>query len=445
MAKAISGKDILANFFDEGAYTTLFATSENAVTAAFGSANGQPAYAICQNGAALAAKDVQNTVKVMDMAAKTGNPVVTFYNSVGAKLEEGLTCLASAAKQSAAVAALSGVVPQIAVVTGVCGASSALSAAGADICIMSKDAELFLTAPFTSNAAGNKVANAGSAEFAAKAGVAHIVADTAVDAAKKAAELIGLLPSNNLSAPAVFEAGAPTGKINMAKYCPVEACESIADEGTCTELFAAFGKSAITMLGTVAGNVVGMVSLAGADKTICHNCTSKVARFVRLCDSFSIPVITLINTDGFVKNSADDLSGGIREAARLAGTYADATTAKIAVFTGKAVGTSYTAFSSADVAIAVNGCVIAPIAPEAAVTVLYKDKIAAGENIVSDTSKLAAEYAAEVCSASAAVQAGIADIAVDAGELRASIVGVLDMLSTKRTQRLPKKHGNMAL
>ena len=120
MAIATTGKDVLAKFFDEGAYSALYA--DGAVTAAFGSANGTPVYAVCQTGAAVAEKDTEKVVKVLDMAAKTGNPVVTFYNSVGAKLEEGLAALSGSAAVAAAVAKVSGVVPQIAVVTGVCGA-----------------------------------------------------------------------------------------------------------------------------------------------------------------------------------------------------------------------------------------------------------------------------------------------------------------------------------
>lgn len=445
MTIATSGKEVLAQFFDEGAYTTLYADAQGAVTAAFGSANGEPVYAICQNGAALAAKDTQKAVKVMKMAAKTGNPVVTFYNSIGAKLEEGLEALSASANMAAAVSRLSGVVPQITVVTGVCGAGAALAAAGADICIMSKEGELFLTAPFTSAAKGDKVLGAGSAEYAAKAGVATLVTDTAAEAAKKAAELIGILPSNNLSGPAVFEAAAPTASYNIAKYCPIEAANSIVDANSATELYAGYGKKVYTALATVSGNVVGVVSTAGADKNLCHNCVSKAARFVRFCDAFSIPVVTIINTDGFMPSNTEDVTGGLREAARLAGTYADATTAKIAVITGKAIGTAYTALANADITIAVNGCVIAPLDPKAAVTVLYQDEIGKGNNIAADTAKLAAAYEKELCSAGAALESGVADFAVDATEVQATVVAALDMLSTKRTQRLPKKHGNMSL
>ena len=442
MAKATSGKEVLAKFFDEGAYQTLYADVNGAVTAAFGSANGTPVYAVCQNGAAVSAKDTEKVVKVLDMAGKTGNPVVTFYNSIGAKLEEGLAALSGSANVAAAVAKLSGVVPQIAVVTGVCGAGSALAAAGADICVMSKEGELFLTAPFTSAAAGDKVENAGSAEYAAKAGVATIVVDNAEAAAVKAAELVALLPANNLAGAAVFEAAAPAGVLNLAKYTAADAVKALVDADSAVELYAGLGKHVFTALATVGGSVVGVVATEG---TLCRECVSKAARFVRLCDAFSVPVVTVVNTDGFVASSSDEEAGGLREAARLTSTYADATTAKVAVVTGKAVGTAYTALANADLTIAVEGCTIAPLDPKTAVTVLYKEELEKGNNIAGDTQKLAAKYAAEECSAACAVEAGLADFAVDAASVRATLISALDMLSTKRTQRMPKKHGNMSL
>lgn len=185
MAIATTGKDVLAKFFDEGAYSALYA--DGAVTAAFGSANGTPVYAVCQTGAAVAEKDTEKVVKVLDMAAKTGNPVVTFYNSVGAKLEEGLGgafrqrgCCRCRWQRSPALCLRSPLL------TGVCGAGSALAAAAADVCIVSKEGELFLTAPFTSAARRpDKLEGAGSAEFAAKAGVAAIVVDSAEEAAPR--------------------------------------------------------------------------------------------------------------------------------------------------------------------------------------------------------------------------------------------------------------------
>ena len=137
---------------------------------------------------------------------------------------------------------------------------------------------------------------------------------------------------------------------------------------------------------------------------------------------------------------AEAIAGGIREAARLAGTYADATTARVCLLAGKAVGPVYTALAAADWKIAVRGCVVAPLEPAAAVSVLDKEEIDASDNITAATNARAAAYAKDVCSADAA-----ADTACDPAGVRAAVVAALDMLRTKRAARLPKKHGNMAL
>ena len=442
MASKTFGKEqILASFFDEGAYTVLFARS--AVSAAFGSANGQPVYAICQDGEAVTVADVDKCVKVLDMAVKTGNPVVTFYDSTGACLSEGLGVLTAQARWTEKIAQISGVVPQLAVVTGVCGVSSALAAAAADVCIAAEGCEIFFTAPFTSAAAGDKVEGAGSAELAAKAGVAAVVAKDAAEAVATAARLVAMLPANNLSAPAMFDAAEPAAALDLNKYTAAGAAAAVVDADSAVELFGGFAKGVYTALATVAGNPVGVV--ATEPGALCRYSVSKAARFVRLCDAFSLPVVTLVNSEGFSASVSEDVAGAIREAARLAGTYADATTARVAVLTGKAVGPVYTALANADLTIAVQGCTVSAVDPKVAVTVLYKDELDASDNIVNATAAKASAYAAESCSADAALAAGVADFAVVPAQVRSTLAAALDMLATKRTQRLPKKHGNMAL
>ena len=440
MASKINKGEILAKFFDDGEYTALFA--DGAVSAACGYAAGQQAYAVYQNGEAVTVKDVEKNIKVLEMAAQTGCPVVTFYNSVGAKLAEGLDVLTASAKLNAQIAKVSGVVPQVAVVLGVCGGTSALSAANADVCIMAEGAELFFTAPFTAAAKGDKVADAGSAAAAAKAGVAAIVAADAAEAAEKAAHIVGLLPANNLTGPAIFEFEQPTAVLS-ANAEPAKAAAALIDKDSAVEMYAGFGKNVYTAFATIGGNAVGVV--ATGNKELCHNCVAKASRFVRLCDAFSVPVLTIVNTEGFVPSTSDDIAGGIREAARLAATYADATTAKVALIAGKAVGPVYTALAAADLKIAVKGCTISALEPSAAVSVLYKEEIDASDNIVAATKAKAAAYVAEVCSADAAVAAGSADMTCEAANARASVVAAFELLSTKRAARLPKKHGNMAL
>ena len=464
MASKINKGEILAKFFDDGEYTALFA--DGAVSAACGYAAGQQAYAVYQNGEAVTVKDVEKNIKVLEMAAQTGCPVVTFYNSVGAKLAEGLDVLTASAKLNAQIAKVSGVIPQVAVVLGVCGGTSALSAANADVCIMAEGAELFFTAPFTSAAKGDKVADAGTAAAAAKAGgddfdqkiidwmVGEFKQENGIDlsqdkmaaqrlkeAAEKAAHIVGLLPANNLTGPAIFEFEQPTAAL-AAGAEPAKAAAAVVDKDSAVELYAGFGKSVYTAFATVGGNAVGVVATG---KTLCHNCVAKASRFVRLCDAFSVPVITIVDTEGFVPSATDDIAGGIREAARLAATYADATTAKVAVLAGKAVGPVYTALAAADLRIAVAGCTVSALEPSAAVSVLYKEEIDASDNIIAATNAKAAAYTAEVCSAANAVACGAADLTCDAANVRASVVAALELLSTKRAARLPKKHGNMAL
>ena len=435
---------LFANLFDDGVYTALYTeTTSAAVSAGFGYSNGCPMYALVQSGEALSKKDVVKVVKVLNMAGKTGNPVVTYYNSIGANLAEGLDALVGASTVAKTVANLSGVIPQIAVVAGVCGASAALAASNADICIAVEGCEMFFTPTFTSAANGDKLADAGCATQAQKAGIAHIVAKDLEEANAAVKKMIAILPSNNISGLSSFEYSAPVNTINMAKYDAQNAALAIVDNASEVELLADFGKSVYTALATVAGNVCGIVSTSQGE--LCSTCVSKTARFVRFCDAFNIPVVTVVNTDGFAKSSTQDVAGGLRNAARLNATYADATTATVCVITGKAVGTTYTTLCNADLTIALDTAVVAPIEPLAAATVLYKEELEKSTNLEKDTAVLAKKYIAEHANADALVAQGLVDISTNTANVYGCVVNAFDMLSSKRAQRMPKKHGNMPL
>ena len=440
----LSNTQIIANLFDDGAYTPLYAESTNtAVIAGFGYANSNPIYAIVQGGESLSKKDVVKMVKVLNMAGKTGTPVVTYYNSIGANLAEGLDSLVGVSTIAKTIAKLSGVIPQIAVVSGVCGASAALCAANADVCIAVEGSELFFTPTFTSQANGDALADAGSAGKTQEAGVAHIVAKDVAEATAAVKKLATILPANNLQGLACFEYSAPVSALNMVKYNAKDAALSIVDNNSEVELFTQFGKKAYTALATIAGSVCGVV--ATGKEEICANISSKMARFVRFCDAFNIPVVTIVNTDGFAKSSTKDVEGSLRLAARLSATYADATTATICVIAGKAIGTAYTALCNADVTIALETAVVAPIEPTAMVTVLNKEELNNSTNLIADTKVLADKYIKENANADALVSVGLADMAVATSDLYVAVVNALDMLSTKSQNRMPKKHGNMPL
>ena len=439
VAKQPGKAEILADFFDDGAFSPLF--SQGAVSAAYGCANGQPVYAVFQDGSPLGVKDMERTIHVLKMAAETGNPVVTFYNATGARLEGGLELLNVNSRLMAQSARISGVVPQVAVVIGVCAGSAAILAAAADLCVMAEGAELFLTAPFTSE---DKLKGAGTAAFAGKAGVEAIHAADAAEAARLASRIVSLLPANNLAGPAVFDFAPPAKTLDLVQYSARDAVEALADGGSAIELYAGYGKNICTALGTLNGVTVGFVATEKAG--INHHCASKAARFVRLCDAYSIPVVTVVNSNGFITSETDDEAGGIRQAARMAGVYAEATTVKVAVLAGEVIGPIYTVFAaSADWRIAVQGCTVAPLAPETAVSVLYKEEIYNAGNVQEATRARALAYRAEACSADAAAAAAVADMAVDAADVRGTTAQALDMLASKRAARLAKKHGNITL
>lgn len=429
----VSQKEIFALFYEQNAYTQVFVS--HAVEAAYGEVRGKKVYALCQNGEAFSISDCKQVIGLLKLAAQTGHPVVTFYHSSGAKVEQGLEILQQTAQVTQTIGEISGVVPQIAVVLGVCGATAAMQAACADLCIMAKQGQMFLTPPFVSAASGVVLEGAGSADFAQKAGVAAAIYDTVEQTIAAACDLVMLLPSNNLDGGTVLEFSPPEKPLHMQDYCRIRAGASLIDHNRDFELYPQYGKkNSYTALGTICGVTVGVV--ATSDRYLEPQSAEKIARFVRLCDSYSIPVLTLVHTNGFVKDSAEDLAGGIRQAARLAATYADATTPKIAILAGKVIGSIYGALCCADLTIAVEGCVVAPLEPQAAVEVLYHQQA---------NSPTPEEYAANECSAQAALQAGIAQLYATPETLRSVAEQALEMVLNKRAKRMNKKHGNMAL
>ena len=233
--------------------------------------------------------------------------------------------------------------------------------------------------------------------------------------AADAAELLRRLPTSWSAAcqqpdrPAIFEFEQPTAVLS-ANAEPAKAAAALIDKDSAVEMYAGFGKNVYTAFATIGGNAVGVVATG---KELCTTA----------CQGFPLrPPVRRIQRPradhrehrGFVPSTSDDIAGGIREAARLAATYADATTARVALIAGKAVGPVYTALAAADLKIAVKGCTISALEPSAAVSVLYKDEIDASDNIVAATKAKAAAYVAEVCSADAAVAAGSADMTCEA-------------------------------
>lgn len=409
----------LASFFDGGSFveTDRFAADGDApagVVAGYGTVNGDPVYAFAQDkavcGGAVGTVEAAKIAKVYELAAQNGAPIVGLFDSDGAKLAQGVAAMDALAAILAQANALSGVVPQIAVVLGSCVGSAALVAAGADLVVAVENADYYLTPGDENEKADVVVANA----------------DEALDMART---LLAYLPSNNLSVPAAYEpTDLTTGDCSDLKHT----AQAVADNGSLLTL------SCRTALMRIGGIACGAVTLHG--DSICNGGAAKVARFVRLCDAFSLPVVTFVDAAGFCS---------LKGAAKVAQAYAEATVAKLSVITGRAYGAVYIAAAGkqtgADAVLAWPEAAIAPLAPETAIEIFWTDKLAAMADPANDRAKLAEEYKKTECSPIDAAAAGCVTDVIDPSETKAKLSALFEMLAGKRVSRLPKKHTNIQL
>ncbi len=437
----------LATLFDADSFVELdafmMADDENAgVVAGYGLIEGGIVYAYSQdvtiNNGAVNKAHAKKVKKVYELAAKTGCPVVCIFDSNGAKLDEA-NMLSAYSKMLMWSNNLSGVVPQISVVLGTCAGASAMLASSADFVVMSKKAELFMTAPFITKANGDKTEGAGSAENAALAGVASIVCDDDDACLNEVRKLVSMLPANNLSAVPLFDFAENTVAIDP-EGCPKLMVEAIADANSVLELNKDYAKGAFTMFATMAGITTAFVATSRKNPLDSDAC-EKIARFVKVCDAFNIPVITLVNTSGFEITA--DLSI-VKKSAQLASAYAEATTAKISVITGKAYGPAYLALGSknanADVTIAWPQAEISALAPATAVEFLWADRFKGTDNLEATRTALVEEYVDTVASPFEAAKGGYIESVIAPETTRAILIKMLDMLASKRESTLPKKH-----
>lgn len=437
----------LTYLFDDGVFTEIGSLTRekddiSGVVTAYGFVEGNPVYAFSQDkdikGGAVGTVHSAKIAKVYKLAAKTGAPVVGIHDSNGAFIDGGADALTAYGEMLKWTSNISGVVPQISVIAGTCAGSAAMVACSADFVVMSKDAELFVTPPFDKEA--------GTAESAAKSGTASLICDDDKSAVESARKLISVLPSNNLSAVPVFEFDEPATAFSTEAE---KAVASIADADSVIELSKDFGTASYTALGSVQGMAVGFAATNKKDARLTADDCSKLARFVRTCDAYSIPVVTLIDSEGFECTSASEIAGSLRNMAMLSSAYAEATTVKVSVITGKAYGPVFVALSgrssNSDMILALPEAVITPMAPETAVEFLSHDKLKGAADVDAKRKQLADEYAENEASAIIAAEKNAIDEVIEASELRTTIVSALDVLSGKRVTRLSKKHSNMPL
>ncbi len=416
----------LESFFDAGSFRELdkFLSADgelSSVITGYGTVAGAPCFAFAQNtavkGGAVNKAAALKIKKAYELAVKAGEPVVGFYDSKGGDINEGMAVLSAYGDIMKASAAASGVVPQVAVVCGVCAGCAAMLAAMADICIMTEKSELFLTAPF--NTPDGKLEGAGLASNAAKSGVCHIKAKDDSEAVSKAKALLSVLPMNNLSIGGSDEFPANDADITAGLKAG-ELVAAVADKNSVTELSAEFGTAAYTALGSLGGATAAFITTDKAAKLTAADC-AKIARLVQFADVFSIPVVTVVDTEGFEGSSEAELAGSVRDCARLAQIYATATCAKINLIKGKAFGAAFAAFDSADMTFAFENAQIAPMAPEAG-------KVFMGEELVT--------------SPFAAASLGMIDAVIDPADARDIIADSIELCRDKREPSPARKHAD---
>lgn len=422
---------------DEGSFQELDAYAKSAdhaaeVVTGFGCVSGMPVYVFAQDsevdGGAMSKTQAYKIRKLYDLALKTGTPVVGIYDSVGGHLNEGAELLAAYGEILLKSNNLSGVVPQISVVVGPCVGTSALIAAGADFVVMAEKAT------FTVETADED----GSAKAAAKLGLAHWVEKTEEEAIERARKLVSRLPSNNLSlAPEADILGVCSGSELQEGAKVTDIITAVVDDDSFMEFSPEYGTSAITGLALMNGASVGVIAYRGI---VGSYCCSKAARFVRFCDAFSLPLITIVDADKFAS---------LREAAKLSAAYSEATTIKITVISGQAVGAFYIATAgrgaNADITMAWTSAVVSPISPAAAALFQSGNELVGSENPIEQRKELIEDYKTTQASPFAAAADGYVEDIILPEETRQKLVSHLEMLAGKRVSTLPKKHSNIPM
>ncbi len=441
-----SARTRLTYLFDEGNFTELDPYAKagsdlSGVITAYGYVEGNPVYAFSQDitvkDGALTEAQADKIAKIYDLAAKTGVPIVGIYDSFGADLNDGFKAMSAYGKLLMWVSNLSGVVPQISVVAGTCAGTAAMLAQSADFVVITEDSELYVTP-------NSDIKNL--AENSVKNGTANIVAENDEKAIESAKNILNKLPQNNLSPVPMYEFELPTEAFGSDADT---IAKSICDAQSVIEISAEYGKSAYTALGSIGGATVGILATNKTENKLTSDDCSKLARFIRTCDAFAIPVITFVDTEGFEANNATEMAGAVKNMTKLAHAYAEATTIKISVITGKAYGPAYIALAgkgaNADMVFALENAVISPLDSITAVEFLSHDELKGAEDLTAARNNLADKYAKEQASAVIAAQKNCLDNILEPAQIRETLVNALDIMAGKRVSRLPKKHSNIQL
>lgn len=446
-------------------------TLGDAIVSGYGKVNGRLTFVFAQDftvlGGSVSEVVGHKICKIMDLAMKSGAPIVGLNDSGGARIQEGVDSLASYGDIFLRNVLSSGVIPQISVILGPAAGGAVYSPALTDFVFMVKGiGQMYITGPDVVRAVtGEEVTHEqlGGAEIhGTKTGVAHFVYDAEPQCIEEVRRLLNFLPLNNAEDPPWQEPADDPGRQDESlrtlvpedptkAYDMREIVSRVVDDGEFMEVHQQFAQNIIIGFARMNGWPVGIVGqqpliLAGV---IDIGASVKAARFVRFCDAFNIPIVTFVDVPGYMPGVSQEHGGIIKEGAKLLYAYAEATVPKVSLLTRKAYGGAYIVMGSkhlrGDVNLSWPTGEVAVMGPDGAVNIIYRDALAKAENPEEFRAQLINDYKEKFVHPYIAAARGFLDDVIDPAETRPKIIKALEMLHNKRDNLPPKKHGNIPL
>ncbi len=436
-----------------------------------GTIEGRLVYCFAQDftvyGGSLGEMHGLKICKILDMALKTGAPVIGLNDSGGARIQEGVASLGSYAEIFFRNVRSSGVIPQISVIMGPCAGGAVYSPAITDFVVMVEEtSHMFITGPEVIKTVTNEEVGfeelGGASTHATKSGVTHFTAEDDDGALEIVRELVGLIPSNNLEIAPSVETSDPLERKCKSldslvprdpslPYDMADVIVEVLDSESFLEIQEGFAPNVIIGLGRLGGQSIGVVAnqpmhLAGC---LDIDASVKAARFVRFCDAFNIPLLTFVDVPGFLPGASQEWGGIIRHGAKLLYAFAEATVPKMTVITRKAYGGAYDVMSSkhirGDYNIAWPTAELAVMGASGAVQIIHRRRIESSRNPDQERQRLVDDYEESFANPYKAAALGYLDDVIMPSETRSVLVKALGAILEKEEPRPEKKHGNIPL
>lgn len=440
------------------------------VVTGYGTVAGRSIYVYAQDftvaGGSLGEVHARKICRVLDLAAQNGTPVIGLNDSGGARIQEGVYSLDGFGSIFYRNTLCSGVVPQLSVIMGPCAGGAVYSPAITDFVFMvNKTSNMFITGPQVIKAVTGENVSAeelgGAATHNQTSGVAHFYAEDEEECINQIRDLLSYLPSNNVEDPPSAEPREPVlDQSEIATIMPDnpnrsydvrEVIKRVVDGSELMEVHSGFAPNAVVGFARLNGQAVGIVANQPLVKAGCLdiNSSDKIARFVRFCDCFNLPLVTFVDVPGYLPGVEQEWGGVIRHGAKILYAYSDATVPQISIILRKAYGGAYIAMNSrslgADLCLAWPSAEIAVMGPEGAVNIVNRREIEEAEDKTEKRQELVDEYRQRYANPYIAAARGWIDDVVDPRETRDCLIRGLAMIGNKREQRLNRKHGNIPL